>query len=134
MPAFYLPEGKSISLEEDYLVPLGLGWCTITDGILYSDQPLSPEHMERIAAEGFTRADTHWYTVEPEPQYEQHHEVVRAFGQRPATTIPPQRDSEGKLRLAFVKALEQDNIQKLSDLGLKATAVEAPAKLDVYTI
>ncbi len=120
MVAFKFPD-RSVSLEADYLVPLGLGDCTIANGVLQADLPLSREQIAKIEAEGFVRADTHWYEITPEPLREQQSALLKAFGERPSTTIPPRNSKP--LTVSFVQALQQGNLDQAKELGFEVRSV-----------
>ncbi|HEY8964707.1 MAG TPA: hypothetical protein VIN59_09625 [Alphaproteobacteria bacterium] len=124
MVDFHFPEDKTISLSEEFLVPLGIGNCTITGGFLHADDPLNLRNLLAIAAEGFERADVYWYTIDPEPQRSEHGALARAFGSNPSTVIPPSRDT-GPLRLSFTKEASTGTIDQVAKMGYTMTLVSS---------
>ncbi len=125
MVAFYFPEGRQIRLLEDYLKPLGLGDCTIMDGILQADLPLTDKQIEKIEAEGFVRADVFWYAMEPEPVSTDRSTVLDAFGRMPSTIIPPSKTEKRQLVVSFTDAVSDAGLATIKQMGYKIEKIAA---------
>ncbi len=128
MVAFLFPEGRSVDINEGgELDKLGLGWCTIVNGVIQADHALNDDEIAKIEAAGFKRADTHWYEISPEPSYAAQGSLLSAIGQRPSTTIAPHTDGNSALQVAFLRAASAEEIAAVKALGLTLAPIEKPS-------